>query len=684
MFPFLTCIFLLLPPADMDLNTLRTRLIASVIPDVVTAIEKLKSDATKHATALRQDGTWADVDYADDERSFWKTQVHAQRVLTMSKAFRIAADAGQADEGLLKQTRFALDYWLAKDFRNPNWWHNEIGTPQLIGESAVLIGRENLTDAQRERIDAIMSRSAWGRWTGQNLVWGVTNQVLRGLIRNDAAMITQAYERMAQEIVVTSKEGIQRDFSFHQHRAQFYSGGYGLAFAMDVARYTAIAWGTRWQIPPEKLEIFNGFMLDGQRWMMHNDRFDHSAVGREIVRRGVLAVPRDWTGGPITPRGSAYALQNAVRLLAQQPVPRQEEYRDWLRSLAPAPAGEREASPTLVGNRHYWRSDYMVHHRPGWTASVRMFSDRLINTELVNAEGKKSHHLADGANLLYLSGNEYAGIFPAWDWTKVPGTTAEQNTLDFEEGNEIGVKGKTSFVGGVSDAAFGVAYMDLRRGRLAARKAWFFFDDGCTALGAGIACTSDNPVATGVNQCHVQGNVKQGDLWLHHADVGYVFPDRRNVRLTTDMQSGDWSDIGVQSGAVSMPVFSLWLDHGPRPSDATYAYSVYPTATAAQTAQHASKPEVRIIANTAKQQAVYHERLKMLGVVFWEAGNVTFADGRKLEVDHACAAIIRDGKIFVSAPSNRPATIHVVLDGADRAIELPGGDRSGSSVEVQL
>jgi chondroitin AC lyase len=537
-------LFLLAPAAaattttttDMDLNALRTRLIASVIPTDAALIEKLKSDAVKHAASLRPAAPGRISTTPTLIAPIGRRKGHAQRVLNMSKCFRISANLQRADAALLKQTLAALDYWLANDFQNPNWWHNQIGTPQLIGESAVLIGAEHLSAAQRDKIDAIMARSTWARWTGQNLVWGVTNQILRGLIKRDAGMITQAYDRFYAEIVITPREGIQPDYSFHQHHEQFYSGGYGLAFSMDVARYTAIAWGSRWQIPPEKLDVFNGFMLDGQRWMMHYDRFDHSAVGREIVRRGLSAVPHDWTGGPITPRGAAYALANAVRLLADQPVPRRAEYRDWLRSLTARPVDDAAADAAnaanalpLIGNRHFWRSDYMVHHRPGWMASVRMFSDRLINTEMVNDEGKKSQHLADGANFLYLSGNEYTGIFPAWDWTKIPGTTAEQNTLDFEDGKEIGVKGKTSFVGGVSDGACGLACMDLHRGDLRAKKSWFFFDNSYTALGAGITSATDNPIATTINQCHLTGEVKsgeakQGERWFHHANVGYVLP----------------------------------------------------------------------------------------------------------------------------------------------------------------
>src|SRR5262249_42865783 len=153
--------------------------------------------------------------------------------------------------------------------------------------------------------------------------------------------------------------------------------------------------------------------------------------------------------------------------------------------------------------RHFWCSDYMAHHGQGWFASVRMFSNRLINTEIVNDEGKKSQHLADGCNLLYLTGDEYFDIFPVWDWTKIPGTTSEQ-TLDLEGGHHgIGTHGATSFVGGVSDGQFGVAAMQLARGKLAARKAWFFFGDEYLCLGAGINDSSKQDVVTTVNQCRL-------------------------------------------------------------------------------------------------------------------------------------------------------------------------------------
>ena len=33
----------------------------------------------------------------------------------------------------------ALKYWLVNDFENPNWWHNQIGMPEAIGNIAIMM-----------------------------------------------------------------------------------------------------------------------------------------------------------------------------------------------------------------------------------------------------------------------------------------------------------------------------------------------------------------------------------------------------------------------------------------------------------------------------------------------------------------------------------------------------------------
>lgn len=95
---------------------------------------------------------------------------------------------------------------------------------------------------------------------------------------------------------------------------------------------------------------------------------DFGGEGREITRRGQ----------------TAHYLNIAARNMLQLPTGRDVEFRDLAARASEQPA------PPLVGNRHFWRSDLMTHHRPDYYASARMFSSRIANTDMpCNGEGQE-------------------------------------------------------------------------------------------------------------------------------------------------------------------------------------------------------------------------------------------------------------------------------------------------------
>ena len=66
-------------------------------------------------------------------------------------------------------------------------------------------------------------------------------------------------------------------------------------------------------------------------------------------------------------------------------------------------AGATAGCTPIEGNRHFWDSDYHVHRRAGWMATVRMYSTRTIAARCVNNQGKRNSHEADGVTNLYLT-----------------------------------------------------------------------------------------------------------------------------------------------------------------------------------------------------------------------------------------------------------------------------------------
>jgi chondroitin AC lyase len=687
---------------DADLAVVRDRFVHAVLPVGDSAVEQVNAASRKYAAVLGADGSWSDINYTDAARSVWVNSDHLNRMLVMAKSARLARNGGHPDEALEGKILLALKWWTDHDYRNPNWWWNEIGVPELIGEIASLLGPQ-LSDDARTKVVAIMKRSDWHKWTGANLTWGVGIEIVRGCLENDPAPVAEGFARMYQEIKIMPQpeEGIEQDYSFHQHRVQLYNGGYGLDFANDVGRFVSFSWGTRFQIPADRMALFSAYLLDGEQWMIRGNIFDYSAVGREITRPGKVVVPADKTAGPVTPVGPAYSLGNVMALLAAEPTPRQKELQSFAARLQRKPGAAE-----FVGNKMFWCSDFMTHRRAGYYTSVRMLSTRMLNSELVNSEGRKSVHMSDGTNYLYLTGDEYKDIFAVWDWTKIPGTTAIQGTLETGEKNPIGVRGTTTFDGGVSDGTYGMAAMDLARGNLVAKKAWFFFDSSYVALGAGITLADDkeHAVATDVNQPLLVGDVLTSEVkgpvagtktfdaahrvWVYHDHVGYIFAPHTKIDLSAGPQTEAWSDIGTgPSAPVTAPVFDLWIDHGVAPQDGSYEYTVVPGATAAEVAKLAAHSDVEVLANTKSVQAVFNKSLKLAEIAFRSAGVLETPLG-KVEADHSCLLLVKQvgsgWKVTASNPENQPLTLHVTMKGKQVAIELPSGNLAGSSVSVDV
>jgi chondroitin AC lyase len=690
------------------LETVKERMRAAILPRQPAAIKDLSEAARPLLQSLRPDGSWADIAYDNGTQSVWEAAGHLYRLHVMGRAYATPDQPLYHDEALKTAVLSALDFWLEHDFQNPNWWWNQIGAPQMIGETMLLMEAE-LSPSEKAKGDVLLARSVTQKGIGQNTVWWAGNTIIRGLLANKPEMVATAFQDIYDEIhvAVPPQEGIQPDFSFHQHKEQLYNGGYGLAFGNDVSRYIAYAWGTPWQVSAGKMKVFTSYLLDGQQWMLRGRIIDYSTVGREITRAGKVALTNSWTLGPVSPAGAAYGILNAVELLADLPVPRRAEFSAFAARLRGGP----DARP-LVGNRMYWKSDYMVHQRPAFFTSAKMLSTRMMSGEVVNSEGRKSFHLSDGATFIYRSGEEYLDIFPVWDWSRIPGTTAE--VWDPMPARNPQIHGGSPFVGGVSDGLYGMAAMHLVRDALDAKKAYFYFDDGFVALGAGISDASDFPVVTAVNQEWLRGDVRMdgradplprgehtlsGARWVQHDGVGYVFPSPQNVILRNDAQTGSWRDFGTSSPAEPMTkdVFSLWIDHGAHPAGASYAYTVLPGITGERLTEFVNDPPLRVVANTAALQAVFHGKAGVLEAAFYRPGVVDAGRGWTVSVDRPCLLLMRlaDGKIEItlSNPENRPLTVNVVTDrplsGVDVvrtgdtsrvAFQLPGGDMAGSSV----
>src|SRR5262245_38086992 len=99
---------------------LRERLVASLIPADPAQRKSIQALAKRTAEALREDGTWPDINYTDQARTRWLAADHLQRVLLMAKSQAI-----HPDSALRTRMNLAIKHWLERDYQNPNWWWNQ-------------------------------------------------------------------------------------------------------------------------------------------------------------------------------------------------------------------------------------------------------------------------------------------------------------------------------------------------------------------------------------------------------------------------------------------------------------------------------------------------------------------------------------------------------------------------------
>jgi len=706
------------PGLEQDVQVIKARLCANLLPADAAELGKLQA-AKDWAEKLQADGTWADVNYADQNNVSWATAKHLDRVLILAKAYRNPQCPLFGDTPIAQHALAALDGWLKREPHNPNWWWNDYWQPTIMGNILLLL-QDQLTPEQRAAGVRILRRASLNGG-GSNLVGMAVIQIERGCLENDAAALAEAFAALGGQVRLndglaepqqfdTHVEGIQPDYTFYQHGRILYSGGYGVGFLENIAQFVYLASGTQFAFPPDKLALFSAHILDGSRWMIRGKIFDFSAIGREITRPGQSRV-------------ELATLARACAYMAKVPGPRQGEFTALLAKLTSA-----DSSPAddLSGNRHFWKADFMVHHRKAYYASVRMTSSRLRRSEMVNGEGKRSYYLSDGANYLMRTGDEYRDIFPVWDWRHVPGTTVEclENTPWGNYG-AMHTFGVTAFVGGVSDGTYGLAAMDFARPSLPfeqgytltdkqalfAKKSWFFFDTEYVCLGAGITALKDaNPIVTTLNQCFLRGEVFVSDgasvqqvdkgervlehpRWIAHDSAAYLFPEPTSVHLKNAPQTGRWSDIGAgPAEEITRDVFSLWIDHGKEVKDARYSYIVVPEIAPAAIDAYAKTSGIRILSNTPQLQAVRHDTLHLTMAAFYAPSELADPKGLSIRVDKPCLVLLQQRanelEIAVSNPENTACTVNLEVsearDDSRRTLHykfpLPAGPEAGKSV----
>ncbi|MBR0083241.1 MAG: hypothetical protein IJP93_04075 [Bacteroidales bacterium] len=511
------------------------------------------------------DGSWADINYADTNKGSWSPSLHAFRIQRLGIKY-----CRDSEQRALDCALKALDYWFSNPVAYTNWWHKEIGIPRLLGPAFIML-KDKMGAGRTEKALELMAASGL-RMSGQNKIWLAGNVLLGATLTGNEEMAINARNALVSEMHFSDgNEGVQRDYSFHQHGPQFQSGNYGLSYAVTLSWWASVLKGTGLDFPAEQLSFLRDYILNGLNGLVWNGYFDPNACARQVF-------PNAQIGKALCVR---YAASNMGLSLDSS-------------SCA----------------RYYPSSDFCVFRGDGWYASLRMQSSRTVGFENTNNENMKGYFSADGALLVRVEGDEYDDIWPVWDWHHIPGVTSWDDGFPiWGKRNGNGAVAKTPYnksakVSGIVRDGCMIAAMDYDRDTLTCRKAWFFFDKGIVCLGSGITKPGTSVVTTTIEQNRAKGCVHRRKHSVTHRGITYIMLKDADYRVNKGIHSGrwNWMNPALPDNVIQEPVFEMIIHHGINPLNASYAYAIIPRMNYPQ-AKHYIK-SITILENTRDRQQV--------------------------------------------------------------------------------
>lgn len=631
-----------------------------------------------------EEGAWTDINYADKTRSGWEPRLHPERILGLVKACQDENSEYYQSEKVIQAIHAALGFWFKEKLKCPNWYYNQIGVPRTLGVAFVLFEEHLTADEKKEAVE-LMKNSQFGM-TGQNKVWLAGNVMMRALLENDLALVQQARDTIVSEICTGKKEGIKDDWSFHQHGPQQQFGNYGLAYISSMSLFSGLFAETSMAFSDEQLDIIGSLLDKGYQWVIWKNNMDISALGRQLFRSapehkalGAAFAAAELGGGT-----NHFCNEVAERVMRNCFSPKN----------------------SLVGHKHFWQSDYTLMRQPAWMASLKMASTRVLGTESMNGDNKKGYYLADGALFVYDTGQEYLNIFPVWDWRKVPGVTTYESDASMPMLEKSYYPGNESdFVGGISDGKQGLSVMELKRDGLTVRKYCLFTPEALVVLGSGIQSDSLLPVTTSIEQCWAEDKAEvwidggwkklesrqtfvQKGLRVLHGQKGYIIPEGQCV-AEVENRTGRWNDIMqiYREQTEEGKVFSLYMNHGTRPSGASYQYYILPQADR-KAVERFSTDDLKIMTNTEKMQVVHVAKEDAWWIAAWKEGTCTLGSSLRVDVlTPGLYCIKRQGnsyQIVCGDPTQQRDSLVLEINGVKKTIQLPQGKDRGTSVACKL
>jgi chondroitin AC lyase len=646
--------------ADTILNRYRQYLLQTV---------KAESDLKQLTQTLNANGQWNDINYQDTEPANWKPLIHLKRVKELALVWSNPKSSFYHQTSIKKTIDIALDHWLKTRYKSSNWWHNEIGVPQQIRDIIVLL-QTNLSPLQLKlALEVLAQYRVNSNATGANLTWSADLGFHYGLLTGNSELMQKCRDLMVNEIKITTREGVQPDFSFHQHGSRLQMFQYGKAFLWENARIAYELRNTVFAFPQNKIDILTDLVLQGWQWMARGIHTVPGTMDRSSSRKNELHAAD-------------------IRLLLPYLIALAPEKKDSLNNIF----RNQNGIGSLNGFRYFAYSDFTAYHQKNFSFFLKTISDRTLATESINHENLKGHLLNSGDAYLIQDGKEYYNLMPVWNWEYLPGVTS------FRGADKIK---RLPFAGSVSNGAVGFTSMDYflqdKNGErsITAKKSWFCIGDKIVCLVAGLKGNNVDSAYTALDQCRWRGDVvvdgryivDEGDYffphckWIYHSGLAYIPIGKTGINVHLQTVTGNWQNINKSETDewLKEKVFMPALLHLNLNKAQSFVYVLAHCVNSKEANEVSKKPGFKIIRNDTTCQSVLTDNGEFM-TSFFQPASIKI-EGRKLSVDKPCLILITSNKIYISDPFHKGETLKLTLGNKTYSIVLNG---QGFSTEINL
>jgi len=552
------------------------------------------------ALTQTENGTYfyADIDYNSENMNTWFPSFHYIRIET--ELVKSGKERISQDEDWRNRLIGALKYWVDNDFLCPNWWYNQIHMPRAILSIAIILN-EYLSNELKDGIEKIILRGSYKNllysssknipdlpydmqsrshpydWDGTNLLWSALVTILHALWTNDEKLLRFAAERLSKEIKFTEGSGgVQKDGAFCLHGVRWYTGGYGREFVFDGAPLIYILGDTSFELSEDKIDVFLTNILDGTRCMMRNGYYDFNSMGR------LYASPENISAGKLI---------QGVRLISKlDNIPRKQELEAFKKEL-------KEHKENYETTKYYESVCQLCHKKDGVYIGVRGRTQGIRGGEGYASIGFLGYNTSYGTLTCYMeSGQEYFNVAPFWDYSKLPGTTAREETeSELQNHGDWTMERETECIAsGIANNDSGILTEKAVHDGISVQTAFFVFGSTLVALGTDIQDSTPEKgrLFTTVEQCRAKDVIIEKN-YVKKENVIYKNLGNTDFITSFEEKEGSWKRNFLDGSEKILKDDILTISISVKSGD-SYAYMIFKE----------EEPEVEVLKNDKNCQAI--------------------------------------------------------------------------------